>query len=339
MATKLFNEKIKEARLALGVTLQEIADESGLNISTVKNLERGAIGTTLQSKENVISICEVLGLNVEDVYIEDYRNTEVIAIACPKGGVAKTTTAIELCDNLNKKFGKKILVIDGDDQMSLSTQLRMTDNPSKSLCALLLKKATAFECIQKTRFENIDIIIGDPDLNGIDPMLYMMPLTELIFKTQIQPVIEKGIYDYIVMDLSNHYGIVNVNLLNACDKYYVPLALRAMAEGALRPLFNNLKYMRQHLNQDFKIDGILRTNVSRAVKNSANVDKRLEESCGDLVMDKFIRTDATIENAQERFMTISEYLEVYKEENKRSKKSKAATDYLAFTKEVISNGK
>jgi|GEM_PF-125111 len=334
MASKVFNEKIKEVRTQVGFTQTELADMAGLTLSKYQAIEDGRTGSTKATKGYIEKIAEVLEIDLDDIYIEDYRNTKIIAIGYGKGGVGKSTTTGETSYHLGVTYKKKVCVIDGDYQMNVTKTLGLEKNKSLSLRALLESDFESpdysiFDFIQKTKYDNIDCIIADPSLNGIDRVLYSKPLTEAIFYNAIQEVVVKGIYDYIVIDTSPHLGALTINLLFAADKYYMPIKMEAYALDSMESLIETIVFIRKLRSsfrmKEFEISGILRTVVDRRKDITEKVDNDLQNMMAQYLLDVSIPTDTTIEKAQYEKMFTAEY----------DKRARSIDSYKKFAKEIM----
>jgi len=334
MASKVFNEKIKERRTKVGFTQADIASMAGLTLSKYQAIEDGRTGSTKATKSYIEKIAEVLEIHLDEIYIEDFRNTELVAISYGKGGVGKSTTTGEVSYHLGVTYKKKILVVDGDYQMNVTKSLGLEKNKNVSLRALLesdfeSEDYSIFDFVQSTKYENIDCIIADPSLNGVDRVLYSKALTEAIFHNAIQEVVNKGIYDYIIIDTSPHLGALTINLLFAADKYYMPIKMEAYALDSMESLIETIVFIKKlrkrfHM-KEFNISGILRTVVDNRKSITDKVTNDIKEMMPEYLLDVYIPVDTQIEKAQYEKMFTPEY----------DKNARSVDHFKKFAKEIM----
>jgi len=307
MAAKVFNTKIKNRREELRLTQQQVANEVNITLSQYCSLEDGRTGTTASTKPHVEAVCDYLGIPFDEVYIADFRNTQVVVFGYGKGGTCKSTVTGETSFHLGVTYKKKVLVADGDFQMNVTKAYGLSPNKKRSLRALLEADFESDEFdinnyIHKTRFDNIDCIISDPSLNGIDRVLYSKPLSEAIFHNAIQEIIQRGVYDYILIDTSPHLGALTLNLMFAADKYYMPVKMEPYAMDSMHSVIETIlfiKKLRKRLNEKpFEISGILRTVVDLRKNVTTQITNDLKDAMGDKVLETFIPIDTTVEKAQ-----------------------------------------
>jgi len=128
MAVKVFNEKIKDRRLELSLTQQQVADDVGISLSQYCSLEDGRTGTTASTKSRVETVANYLKISMDDIYISDFRDTKKVVFAFGKGGTGKSTLTGETAYHLGVTYKKKVCVVDGDFQMNVTKTLGLKPN-------------------------------------------------------------------------------------------------------------------------------------------------------------------------------------------------------------------
>ncbi|MCQ4925062.1 AAA family ATPase [Tissierella carlieri] len=294
MAIKILYETIKEERNKLELSQQELSNQTGVNINIIKALETGRSNTT---KDNISKIAERLGLNINDIYIEDFRETKIIAAANNKGGSGKTTVASNLGYSLSQ-MGYKILFIDGDMQMNLSYSFGKEKNDDKNLNHAILYDAENIEdYILETDYENIDIIISDFDMARIEQIIFTKTFRESILKVKLEPLIKKGVYDFIIFDTNPTLGLLNFNILNASDYILVPVEMTAFGILGLEILTRFIGDVKK-INKNLKLLGVLKNKVDIRENITKKADEVLIDVFGDKIMKTTINIDTNVKKAQ-----------------------------------------
>jgi chromosome partitioning protein len=182
---------------------------------------------------------------------------KIIAIVNQKGGVGKTTTAINLAASL-AVLEKRVLLIDADPQANASSGVGINVNEvQNSIYECLIGKATAKEAVLKTQIERFDIISSHIDLVGAEIEMLNAPDREKIMKSVIDKI--KDQYDYIFIDCSPSLGLITVNALTAADSIIIPVQCEYFALEGLGKLLNTYQLIRKRLNPKLAIEGFLLT--------------------------------------------------------------------------------
>ena len=206
--------------------------------------------------------------------------TEILSIINQKGGVGKTTTAINLAAGLALK-NKKILVIDLDPQGNATTGLGLSNSESsdKTIYAVLNGKKKVVDVIKKTQFLNLDLISSNVDLSGLEVETAGDSRRAFILKEQIMAYLNdfRGKYDYIFIDCPPSLSLLTVMALVASNSLIVPLQTEFFALEGLTQLMKTIERIKIHLNSELKIKGILLTMYDKRNKLSGQVEKEARD--------------------------------------------------------------
>jgi len=209
---------------------------------------------------------------------------QVLAFANQKGGVAKTTTTLNLGVAF-KEQGLRVLAIDLDPQGNLTmSQGFNPDSIERSMFDVLVHRVPIEEVIQHAE---IDVAVSSIDLAGAELALSSMIGRERALEKAIAPIRER--YDYILIDTPPSLGILTVNALVAADGVIVPVQCEYLSLRGLVQLENTLSMIRENLNPHVEIKGILPTMYDKRTLHAREAIDILEENFGDLVMDTKIR--------------------------------------------------
>ncbi len=195
-----------------------------------------------------------------------------IAIANQKGGVGKTTTAINLSATLAEK-GKKVLVIDTDPQGNTTSGFGIDKNQLKnSIYELLIDECDVDEALQKNVFDNIDIIPANVNLAAVEIELIDIEKKEFILRNAIESI--RNNYDFIIIDCPPSLSMLTINSMTTADTILVPIQCEYYALEGLSQLVHTVNLVKERLNNDLEMEGVIftmydsRTNLSLQVVES-----------------------------------------------------------------------
>ncbi|PLX70828.1 MAG: sporulation initiation inhibitor Soj [Denitrovibrio sp.] len=248
---------------------------------------------------------------------------KIIAIANQKGGVGKTTTAINLSSALGFA-GAKVLVVDMDPQGNATSGLGVTlaDN-DVSIYEVLIGRADAKSTIRPTNVENLDIIPGNINLSAAEVEL----VTEMSRETKLKKVL-RGVcdeYNFVMIDCPPSLGLLTVNSLTAADSVLIPLQCEYYAMEGLGQLLNTISLIKDSLNVDLQLEGILLTMFDPRNNLSKEVQKQVEEYLAESIFDTVIPRNVRLSEAPSFGQSIIEY----------DIKSKGAASYIELAKEML----
>ena len=248
----------------------------------------------------------------------------VIALANQKGGVAKTTTTLNLAVALKEK-GKRVLIIDLDPQGNLTMSQGMNpDEISKSMFDVLVHRIPIQDVIVPAE---VDIAVSSIDLAGAELALSGMIGRERALEKALAPV--KQGYDYVLMDTPPSLGLLTINAFVAADGIIVPVQCEYLSLRGLDQLQNTLEMIRENLNPGVEIQGILPTMYDRRTLHSREAVEILQENFGNLVFNTRIRKTVRYAEAPVKGQSVLAY----------DPSSEAAAMYRDLAKEVLNGAK
>ncbi|MCI8770020.1 MAG: ParA family protein [Lachnospiraceae bacterium] len=258
---------------------------------------------------------------------------KVIAITNQKGGVGKTTTAVNLAAGLTANK-KSVLCIDTDSQGSLSICLGIDepDNENNTLAELMAKIATEEEYILEDYIryqkEGIDFIIGNIQLQALEQQIVSLYSREYLLKEIVDSVKEK--YDYIIIDCPPSLGIILANDLTAADSIIIPAKPERLSTKGLEQLFSTIKKVKKTTNRTLNIDGILFTMINARSKYNQNISEMVTDAFGSYVniFDAKIPSSVRVAETPETGTSLFAY----------DPNGKCTQAYRKLVEEVMNNG-
>ncbi len=250
------------------------------------------------------------------------KHAEVIAFANQKGGVAKTTTTLNLAVAFAES-GHRVLCIDMDPQGNLTMSQGIDpDKVEKSLYDVLVNDMPISEIIQR---REIDIAVSSIDLAGAEIAMSTKIGRERSLEKSLKEV--SGDYDFVCIDTPPSLGLLTINALTAANKVIVPVQCEYLSMRGLVQLQNTLKMIQENLNPEVKIEGILPTMLDSRTVHAKEAVEILEENFGDLVFKSRIRKAIKFAEAPVKGASVLKY----------DSGSSAANYYRELAKEVLAN--
>jgi chromosome partitioning protein len=249
---------------------------------------------------------------------------QVIALANQKGGVAKTTTTLNLGVALAER-GKRVLAVDLDPQSNLTMSQGIDpDDLERSMFDVLVHKMPLEDIIVP---REIDLAVSSIDLAGAELAMSSMIGRERALQKALLPL--RSTYDYMLIDTPPSLGLLTINALTAADSVIVPVQCEYLSLRGLIQLENTLSMIRENLNPDVRIRGILPTMFDGRTLHSREAVEILQENFGNLVFDTRIRKTIRYAEAPVKGTSVLKY-----ESN-----GNAARAYRDLAQEVLRNGK
>ncbi len=252
---------------------------------------------------------------------------KVIAIANQKGGVGKTTTAVNLSACLGKR-GKKTLLIDIDPQGNTTSGLGVDPRAvEQSVYDCIINDVPMEDVIVKTEFENLWICPANINLAGAELELVAKPSREYVLKQAISQI--KDRFDFIFIDCPPSLGLITLNSFAATDTVLVPIQCEYYALEGLSQLTNTIKMVKKALNPDISLEGVLLTMFDARTNLSIQVVDEVKKFFRDKVFKTIIPRNVRLSEAPSFGQPVIEY----------DKHSKGAECYADLADEVIKRNK
>ena len=256
--------------------------------------------------------------------------TATICFANNKGGSGKSTTCCNVGYELSK-MGYRVLLIDGDMQMNLSLSLFSEDEVLESaqngnnIYSAVTNQADISDYITPTKYENLDVVLSSSLMSNIEFQLFSKWQRELILKNCLKSIKDSNKYDFILMDAPPTLGGWVMNMLCAADYLIIPVEASPWGLFGLANMFEFFATVQQ-INTDIFLLGVAITKVDSRKNYFKQTIETLQNTDGVHLFQSFIRTDSSIEWAQDASLPVA----VYKPS------ARSAKEYKALTEEVVS---
>lgn len=247
---------------------------------------------------------------------------KIIAIANQKGGVGKTTTAINLCGCLGV-LEYKTLIVDADPQANATSGVGLDPKTTKNIYDCLINGVDPSELIISTENPNLDILPSHIDLVGAELEMINLPNREHMLKFALDKVRDQ--YDFILIDCSPSLGLITVNALTAADSVIIPVQCEYFALEGLGKLLNTIKIVQGRLNPELEIEGILLTMYDTRLRLANQVVEEVKMHFQDIVFDTVIHRNTKLGEAPSFGETIVMH----------DASSKGAVNYLNLAREIL----
>jgi len=252
--------------------------------------------------------------------------SRIIAVANQKGGVGKTTTAINLSACLAEK-NKKVLTLDMDPQGNTTSGLGVDKNQAENtVYELILDESELSECIYPSVMENLSVIPSNINLSGAEIELIGFENKEYLLKSKLDMI--RSDYDYIIIDCPPSLNLLTINAMAAADSVIVPIQCEYYALEGLSQLIHTIDLIKERLNPKLEIEGVVFTMYDARTNLSLQVVESVKNNLNQKVYKSIIPRNVRLAEAPSYGMPITKY----------DKRSTGAESYRLLAEEVIHRG-
>jgi len=252
---------------------------------------------------------------------------KIIALANQKGGVGKTTTAMNLAASL-ATLEKKVLLVDADQQANASSGLGVDlSKVDVSVYDCLIRQVDPTTAIYTTDIDNLDILPSHINLAGADVEMMSIPEREKLFAKMLAPL--KDDYDFILIDCSPSLGVITVSALTAANSIIIPVQCEYFALEGISKLLHTIKIIKKKLNPDLEIEGFLLTMYDSRLRLANQIYDEVKRHFQELVFKTVIQRNVRLSEAPSHGLPAILY----------DADSIGAKNHLALAKEIIQKNK
>ena len=252
---------------------------------------------------------------------------KTIAIANQKGGVGRTTTSINLSASLATK-GKKVLIIDTDPQGNTTSGFGVEKNDlDNTVYELMLSECSIKECIINDVIDGVSVIPSNVNLAAAEIELIGVDRKEYILKREVEWI--KDSYDYIIIDCPPSLSMLTINAMTTADTVLVPIQCEYYALEGLSQLIHTINLVKERLNPDLDIEGVVFTMYDSRTNLSMQVVENVKNNLSQKVFQTLIPRNIRLAEAPSYGMPINAY----------DPKSAGAEAYMQLAEEVINGGR
>lgn len=247
----------------------------------------------------------------------------IIAIANQKGGVGKTTTAINLSACLAEK-GKKVLALDMDPQGNMTSGLGLDkESVEKTVYDLIINEADIEEVLQKEALENLDVLPTNIDLSAAEIELIGVEDKEFIVRNAVEKI--KDNYDFVIIDCPPSLSMLTINAMTTADSVLVPIQCEYYALEGLSQLIHTVELVKERLNPRLEIEGVVFTMYDARTNLSLQVVENVKDNLQQAIYKTIIPRNIRLAEAPSYGMPISQY----------DPKSAGSESYMKLADEVM----